>query len=124
MSIYIYICCRQYCFALFGLISAAQSCLRLKAHCRGADWINKTIKEKRLRKGSVISMYSEIHEDDNDLISFILETKYNPRIKRLGNYSKASALFLISTSQLANRNHDSVPLTLAMMSGHHSSLKS
>ena len=82
----------------------------LKAHCHSADWINKTIKKKRIRQGSVISMYSEIHGDDNDLISFILETKYNPRTKRLGNYSKASALFLISTSQLANRNHDSVPL--------------
>ena len=28
----------------------------------------------------------------------------------LGNYSKARALFLISTSQLASQNHDSVPL--------------
>ena len=82
----------------------------LKAHCRGADCINKTIKKKRIRQGSVISMYSEIHGDDDDLISFILETKYSPRTKRLSNYSKASALFLISTSQLVNRNHDSVPL--------------
>ena len=30
-------------------------------------------------QGSVISLYSEIHEDDNDLIPFILETKYDPR---------------------------------------------
>ena len=82
----------------------------LKAHRRGADWINKTIKKKRIKQGSVISLYSEIHEDDNDLIPFILETKYDPRAKRFGNYSKARALFLISTSQLANHNHDSVPL--------------
>ena len=53
--------------------------LGLKAHCRGADWINKTIKKKRIKQGSVISLYSEIHEDDNDLIPFILETKYDPR---------------------------------------------
>ena len=51
----------------------------LKAHCRGGDWINKTIKKKRIRQGSVISLYSEIHEDDNDLIPFILETKDDPR---------------------------------------------
>ena len=51
----------------------------LKAHCRGADWIRKIIKKKRIRQGSVISLYSEIHEDDNDLIAFILETKYDPR---------------------------------------------
>ena len=55
-------------------------------------------------------MYNEIHEDDNDLISFILETKYNPIAQRFGNYAKARALLLISTSQLANHNHDSVPL--------------
>ena len=96
---------------LFVGIGALRVGILLKAHCHGADWINKTIKKKRIRQGSVISMYSEIHGDDNDLISFILETKYNPRTKRLGNYSKASALFFISTSQLANRNHDSVPLT-------------
>ena len=46
----------------------------LKAHCRGADWINKTIKKKRIRQGSVISLYSEV------------TTKYDPRAKRLGNY--------------------------------------
>ena len=57
-------------------------------------------------------MYSEIHENDNDLIPFILETKYNPTAQRLGNYAKAGALLLISTSQLANHNYDSVPLTL------------
>ena len=51
----------------------------LKAHCLGADWINKTIKMKRIRQGSVISLYSEIYEDDNDPIPFILETKYDPR---------------------------------------------
>ena len=51
----------------------------LKAHCRGADLINKTIKKKRIRQGPVISLYSEIHEDDNDLIPFILKTKYDPR---------------------------------------------
>ena len=49
--------------------------LCLKAHCRGIDWVNKTIKKKRIRQGSVISLYSEIHEDDDDLIPFILETK-------------------------------------------------
>ena len=82
----------------------------LKAHCHGADWINKTITKKRIRQGSVISLYSEIHEDANDLIPFILETKYDPRAQRLGNNSKARALFLISTSQLASHSHDSVPL--------------
>ena len=50
----------------------------LKAHCRGVDWINKTIKKKRIRQGSVISLYSEIHEDDNNQISFIFKTKYDP----------------------------------------------
>ena len=64
----------------------------------------------RIRHGSVISLYSEIHEGDNDLIPFILEAKDYPRTKRLGGYSKARALFLISTSKLANHNHDSVPL--------------
>ena len=34
---------------------------QLKAHCRDADWINKTIKKKRIKQGSVISLYSEIH---------------------------------------------------------------
>ena len=52
---------------------------RLKTHCHGADWINMTIKKKRIRQGSVISLYSEIHEDDNDLIPFILKTKCDPR---------------------------------------------
>ena len=42
-------------------------------HCRCADWINKTIKKKRIRQGAVISLYSEIHENDNDLIPFILK---------------------------------------------------
>ena len=46
---------------------------------RAADWINKTITKKRIRHGSVISLYSEIHED-NDLIPFILETKDDPRV--------------------------------------------
>ena len=55
----------------------------LKAHCRGADWVNKTIKKKRIRQDSVISLYSEIHEDDNDMIPFILETKNDPRAKGL-----------------------------------------
>ena len=45
---------------------------------RGADWIDKTIKKKRIRQGPIISPYSEIHEDDNDLILFILETKDDP----------------------------------------------
>ena len=82
----------------------------LKAHCRAADWINKTIKKKRIRRGSIMSLYNEIHENDNDLILFLLETKDDPRTKRLGNYSKARALLLISTSQLANHNHESLPL--------------
>ena len=51
----------------------------LKAQFRGADWINKSIKKKRIKQGSIISLYSEIHEDDNDLIPFILETKDYPR---------------------------------------------
>ena len=84
---------------------------KLKAHCHGSDWINKTIKQKIIRQDSVISLYSEIHENDNDLIPFILETKDDLRTKRLGNYSKARALLLMSTSQLANHNYDSVPLS-------------
>ena len=51
----------------------------LKAHCRGADWVNKTIKKNRSWQPSVISLYTEIHENDNDLTAFILETKYDPR---------------------------------------------
>ena len=51
----------------------------LKAHCRGADWVNKTIKKNEIWQPSVISLYTEIHEDDNDLKAFILETKYDPR---------------------------------------------
>ena len=51
----------------------------LKAHCHDTDWINETIKKKRIRERSVISLYSEIHKDDNNLILFILETKYDPR---------------------------------------------
>ena len=51
---------------------------KLKAHCRGADWINKTTKKKRIRQSSLISLYSEIHKDYNDLILFILKTKYDP----------------------------------------------
>ena len=47
----------------------------LETHCRGADWVNKTIKNKRIREDSVILLYSEIHEDDNDVIPSILETK-------------------------------------------------
>ena len=35
--------------------------------------------EERIRQDSVISLYSEIHEDDNDLMPFILETKCDPR---------------------------------------------
>ena len=70
----------------------------------------KILTEKIIRQGSVILLYSEIHENDNDLIPFILETKDDPRTKRLGNYSKARALLLVSTSQLANHNYDSVPL--------------
>ena len=51
----------------------------LKAHCRDADWVNKPIKKNRIWQLSVISLYREIHEDDNDLTAFILETKYDPR---------------------------------------------
>ena len=51
----------------------------LKAHGRGADWVNKTIKKNRIWQPSVISLYTEIHEDDNDLTAFILKTKYDPR---------------------------------------------
>ena len=50
----------------------------LKAHCRGTDWVNKTIKEKRISRASVISLYSGIREDDSDLAPFILEAKYDP----------------------------------------------
>ena len=58
----------------------------LNAHCRGADCVNNTTKKKRIRQGPVILLYSEIHEDDNDLIPFIHEAKYGPRVYRLGNY--------------------------------------
>ena len=51
----------------------------LKAHCRGAEWVNNTTKKKRIRQGPVILLYSEIHEDDNELIPFILEANYDPR---------------------------------------------
>ena len=51
----------------------------VKANCLGADWMNETIRKNRIRQGSVISLYSKIHDDDNDLIPFILETKYDPR---------------------------------------------
>ena len=63
----------------------------LKVHCRGADWVNNINKKKRIRQGSVISLYSEIQEDDNDLIPFILKTKDDLRTKWLGNYSTARA---------------------------------
>ena len=45
----------------------------LKAHCRGADWVNNTTKKKRIRQGPVILLYSEIHKDNNDLIPVILD---------------------------------------------------
>ena len=53
----------------------------LKAHYRDADWISNTMKKKGIRHDSVISLYSEIHEDGNDLIPLIpeTETKYDPR---------------------------------------------
>ena len=51
----------------------------LKAHCCGADWVNKTIKKKRIWQPIAISLYREIHEDDNYLTAFTLETKYDPR---------------------------------------------
>ena len=65
------------------------------------DWINKTIKKKRVKQRSLIWLNSEIHKDYNDLIPFILETKDDPRTKRLGNYS---------WPELSNHNQDSVPL--------------
>ena len=34
----------------------------LKAHCHSTGWINKTMKKKRIRQGSIILLYSEIHE--------------------------------------------------------------
>ena len=52
---------------------------KLKAHCRGDDWVNKTMKKNRNWQPSVISLHREIHEDDNDLTAFILETKYDQR---------------------------------------------
>ena len=51
----------------------------LLKHCRGADWLNKTIKKERIKQGSVILLCSEFQEDDNDLTPFILKTKYDPR---------------------------------------------
>ena len=73
-----------------------------KAHCCATDWVNKTINKKRIRQGSVILLYSEIHEDANDLIPFILKTKNDPKTKRLRNYSKDLSFvinFSITTSQ-------------------------
>ena len=61
----------------------------LKAHFCGADWVNKTIKKNRIWQTSVISLYTEIHEDANDQTAFILEAKYDPRAYRLGNCSEA-----------------------------------
>ena len=82
----------------------------LKAHCRGADWRNKTIKKKRIRHGSVISLYSEIHNNDNDLIPFILEKKQDQEHESLV-ITQRKELFFISKSQLANHSHDGVPLS-------------
>ena len=48
--------------------------LVLKAHCRGADWMNKTIKDG-IRQASVLSLYTEIYESDNDLTPFVLHKK-------------------------------------------------
>ena len=62
--------------------------------------MNKTIKKKRISQGSVISLYSEIHEDDNDLIAFILETKDDPITERLVNHQKARALLFGVMNQL------------------------
>ena len=53
-----------------------------------------------MRQASVISLYTEIHEEDNDLTAFILKTKYDP----------TGLLFVISASRLANQSHGSVPL--------------
>ena len=66
------------------LISEARICIysdikALKAHCRGADWVNKTIKKNGIWQPSVISLYTEIHEYDKELTAFILETKYDLR---------------------------------------------
>ena len=71
---------QQNCFSCLVLLNfyPIHNC-KLKADCRGADWINKTIKKKRIRHGSLISLYSEIHEDGSDLVPFILETKNDPR---------------------------------------------
>ena len=59
----------------FGATRITVSSESLKAHCRGTDWINKAIKKNRVRQGSVISLYSEIHEDDNGLIPFYPQNK-------------------------------------------------
>ena len=64
---------------LFFILSSSHNQMRdrlpLKAHCRGADWMNKTIWTNRIRQASAISPYTEIREGDNDLTPFILETK-------------------------------------------------
>ena len=40
----------------------------LKAHCRGTDWVNRLITNKStIRQASVISLYIEINEDNNNL---------------------------------------------------------
>ena len=74
--------------------------------------IGQTRQSRRKELGKVqnFAVNKEIHEDYNDLIPFILETKHDPRTKRLGNYSKARALLLISTSQIASHNQDSATL--------------
>ena len=57
-------------------------------------------KKDGIREALVISLYTEIHEENNDLTAFILETKYDPK----------GLLSVISTSRLANQSHDGVPL--------------
>ena len=46
----------------------------LKAHCRVADWANKTI--KMISQASVISIHIENHEDDNALTPFSSKIKH------------------------------------------------
>ena len=51
----------------------------LKALCHGADFVNRAIKKRRIRQGSVILLCSEIGEGANDLIPSILKRDYDPR---------------------------------------------
>ena len=49
--------------------------LSLKAHFCGADWMNKTMSMNRIRHASVVSLFIEISNGENDLTLFFLKQK-------------------------------------------------